>query len=113
MLLLGAVWFLCELLVRRFGLPIPGSILGLVAVVVALETRLISLRWVRRGAAGLLAHLMLFFVPAMLAVVNHRELMSATGLKLLLAILVGTPLVMIGTAAVVEIGFRLERVHER
>lgn len=105
--LLGLIWAVCEWTARRWSLPVPGSILGLAVVLLALESGMISLGWLRRGASGLLAHLMLFFVPAMLAVLNHRELISATGLKLLAAILVGTPLVMAGTAAVVEIGFRL------
>jgi len=46
-------------------------------------------------------------------VVNHRELISLTGLKLIIAVLIGTPLVMIGTAVVVEIGFRLQPIRER
>lgn len=105
--LLGGIWFACAVAAKAMKLPIPGSILGLVVLLLALETRVFSLHWFRRGASGLLSHLILFFVPAMLAVVNHRELFSATGLKLLAAVLIGTPIVMVGTAAVVEIGFRL------
>jgi len=105
--LLGGIWLACDAAARMLKLPVPGSILGLAVVLLALETRILSLHWFRRGASGLLSHLILFFVPAMLAVVNHRELFSGTGLKLLAAVLIGTPIVMIGTAAVVEIGFRL------
>lgn len=105
--MLGGIWLACDAAARMMKLPIPGSILGLALVLLALETQVLSLHWFRRGASGLLSHLILFFVPAMLAVVNHRELFSATGLKLLAAVLIGTPIVMIGTAVVVEMGFRI------
>jgi len=112
-LLFIAIWALGEAVVRQYSIPIPGSVLGMGALLAALELRWISVRWFRRGARGLLAHLLLFLTPAMLAVVNHRELISMTGLKLIVAVLIGTPLVMIGTAVVVEIGFRLQPIRER
>jgi holin-like protein len=111
-LLFCSIWWVCDLISRQVHSPLPGSILGLAILLLALEMRLFTAGWFRRGASKLLAHLILFFVPAMLAVVNHRELISSTGLKLLAAVLVGTPLVMIGTAAVVELGFRLGRRSE-
>ncbi|MGC3989211.1 MAG: CidA/LrgA family protein [Chthoniobacteraceae bacterium] len=105
-LALLVLWGLGNMLSRCFGWPIPGSIVGLFGLLFLLESGLVSLRWFRKGAARLLTHLVLFLVPAMLAVVNHRELLDATGFKLLAAILIGTPLVMLGTALVVEVGFR-------
>jgi holin-like protein len=112
-ILLGLIWLLCDQLTRALRLPLPGSVVGFGLLLLALETRLLSVAWLRRGATGLLAHLVLFFVPTMLAVVNHRELLSATGLKLLAVVLLGTPLVILGTAAVVEIGFRWEENRDR
>lgn len=109
----GLIWAGSDLAVRQWQLPIPSGVLGLAMLLLMLEAGIFSVGWFRRGAARLLAHLVLFFVPAMLAVVNHGELMSATGLKLLAAVLIGTPLVMLGTALVVEAGFRLARGHER
>ena len=108
-----AIWFLSDTLVKRLHLPIPGSIVGLFVLLLALESRLVSVAWFRRGASGLLGHLVLFLAPAMLAVVNHRELLSMTGVKLLAAVLIGTPLVMVGTAVVVEVGFRIQAYRER
>lgn len=102
-------WLACDTAAHMLGCPLPGSIVGLLLIVLALELRWIPLRWLRRGAAGLLANLMLFLVPAMLALVDHRELFSLVGAKLLTAILLSTLLVMIGTAVLVEVGFRLSR----
>jgi len=78
-------------------------------VLLALEMGWVSRESLQSGASSLLGNLVLFFVPAMLGVVEHRELVSIEGVKLLAAVLIGTPLVMIGTAAVVEVGFRLRK----
>lgn len=106
-LLLVVLWLAADRVVSAFQLPLPGSILGLFAVLVILETGLVSRAWFERGADSLLNHLMLFFVPAMLGLVDHRELLSVLGLKLLAAVLFGTLLVMVCTALVVEFGLRL------
>jgi holin-like protein len=100
-----AIWFASEMVRVRWHLPLPGSVIGFFLVWLLLETRALPAAWIERGADSLLNHLVLFFVPAMLALVGHPELLSFTGVKLLAAILVGTVIVMSGTALVVELGF--------
>lgn len=102
-----AIWAVADASRGWLGLPLPGSVIGLFAVWLLLEFRVIPLSSVEQGADSLLNHLVLFFVPAMLALVGHPELLSLTGVKLFAAILLGTVIVMCGTAVVVEIGFRL------
>ncbi len=75
-----------------------------------LERKILPLDWLEHGADGLLNHLMLFFVPAMLALVDHPELLSPLGLKLVAAVVISTIIVMVGTACVVELGFRIRHV---
>lgn len=101
------VWWLAQTLTQALGLPIPGSLIGLLALWLLLERGVLRLGWLERGADGLLNHLMLFFVPAMLALVDHPEFLSLLGVKLIVAVLLGTVIVMSGTAFVVELGFRL------
>ncbi|EIP96761.1 putative effector of murein hydrolase LrgA [Opitutaceae bacterium TAV1] len=110
---LFVLWWLCEQAVRALGVPVPGAIIGLALLLALLASGRFPQTWVRRGATGLLDHLMLFFVPAMLALLDHRELFSLTGLKLLGVVMVGTLLVMTGTATVVELSLRrrLKRDH--
>ncbi|WP_233256671.1 CidA/LrgA family protein [Opitutus sp. ER46] len=100
-------------LTRALGLGVPGSVVGLFILLALLFSGIVPSHWLNRGASGLLDHLMLFFVPAMLGLVDHPELVGPLGFKLLLAVLVGTPAVMIGTALVVEAGFRLRNRHAR
>jgi holin-like protein len=91
---------------RLAGIPVPGSFIGLLALLGLLLTGAVEPRLVERGAAWLLAEMLLFFVPAVVAVLAHPEFLGLTGLKVLLVILVSTVMVMLATAATVELGMR-------
>jgi len=100
-------WLLGEAVSRWSGLPIPGGIFGMVMVLVLLASRRLSHASLRQGANWFIAEMLLFFVPAVLAVLDHREFLGLLGLKILSVILLGTVVVMSVTALVVDLGFRL------
>lgn len=81
-----------EVVSRGLGLPVPGPVVGMVALVAAfaLSPRLAAL--VRPVAQGLLAHLSLLFVPAGVGVVAHLDILRAAGPALLAALVVSTVL---------------------
>ena len=101
--LLMMFWLLGNQLARALGLPLPGGVIGLLLALGLLLTRRMSPATMRRGAEWLLADMLLFFIPATLAVLEHPEFLGWLGLKILLAILGGTALVMIVTAVTVEL----------
>jgi len=104
--LIFAFWLAGEFLVRVFGLPIPGGIAGMLIVLVLLSSRRLSLGCMRRGANWFLADMLLFFIPAILAVLDHREFLGLLGLKILAVILTGTGIVMAVTALCVDLFYR-------
>lgn len=110
-LLVLGLWWAADGLVRLTGLPLPGSILGLFVLLALLGTGVLPARWLKRGAGLLLGHLMLFFVPPMLALLEHPELLSLTGLKLLGVIFLGTLLVMSVTALLIDAMMRRAARH--
>ncbi len=63
----------------------------------------------RRGADWLLAEMLLFFIPAVMAVWEHLPLLQAEGGRILLVILAGTALVMLTTAVLVDLMFHWNR----
>lgn len=107
--LVVVIWWGCDVAVRALGLPVPAGVIGLALLLAALISGKVPAGWFRRGTTGLLDHMLLFFVPACMALLDHPELLGATGLKLLLVIAVGTVLVMTGTALTVEACFRWSR----
>lgn len=107
-----AFWLTGEAIVRVAGLPVPGAIVGLALVLALLASHSISLASMRRGANWLLAEMLLFFVPAVLAVIDHGELLGLVGLKILVVILAGTAAVMGVTAFTVDLAYRWRSRHE-
>jgi holin-like protein len=105
--LIVLLWLAGEAVSRSAGLPIPGSVIGMIALLGLLVTGTIGLSTMRRGAYFLLADMLLFFVPAVLAVLDHSEFIGVVGLKILAVILAGTLTVMCVTALAVDLGYRL------
>ncbi len=110
---LGGFWILGEALSRKLALPVPGGILGLFGVLALLAGGWIRPASVRRGARWLLAEMLLFFVPAVMAVLDHREFLGVLGLKLLAVVVLGTITVMGTTALTMDACFHWEARRAR
>lgn len=78
-------------------LPIPGSVIGLVLLFLALYLRIISLKAVDVGAKLLTAELLLFFIPSAVGIMNYPDLFGIVGIKLIIIIFISTVFVMMGT----------------
>ena len=98
-----AFWLAGEGLVKTTRLPVPGGVIGMLAVLLLLGTKRLSILSMRRGAEWFINDMVLFFVPAVLAVMDHRELLGLVGLKVLGIILGSTLSVMGMTGLTVEL----------
>lgn len=83
-------------------LPIPGSIIGLVLLFLALKFNIIKLEWVDLGAGLLTGELALFFIPSAVGVIQYDQIFGVVGIKLVTVIILSTILVMICTGAVAD-----------
>ncbi|WKK17078.1 CidA/LrgA family protein [Achromobacter insolitus] len=100
-----------QALAKVLGLPVPGGVIGMALVLFLLATRRLRVRNVHRGASWLLGEMLLFFVPAVMSLLDHREFLGLLGLKLLAVILLGTALVMTGTALTIDLCYRWMNRH--
>ena len=87
-------------------LPVPGGIVGLILVLGLLASGKLQVQAVRRGANWLLGEMLLFFVPAVMSLLDHHEFLGMLGLKVLATIVAGTAMVMVGTALTIDLGYR-------
>ncbi|OYY12972.1 MAG: CidA/LrgA family protein, partial [Rhizobiales bacterium 35-68-8] len=110
-LLLAAFWLAGDLIVRSLALPVPGGVVGMAVLLGLLALGWLDLRSVRLGAYWLLAEMLLFFVPAVIAVIDHQEFLSPLGLKIGFVILAGTMMVMMTTALTVDLLYRWRMRH--
>jgi holin-like protein len=104
--LLLAFWLAGHSVVKLAGLPVPGGVVGMLMVLLLFATRRLSVLSIRRGAEWFISDMVLFFVPAVLAVLDHRELLGFVGLKVL-AVIVGSTLAVMGvTGLTVDLCYR-------
>ena len=89
---------------RGGGLPLPrpANIVGMLLLLALIVTRIVPLNWVKAGSRWLLAEMLLFFIPAVVAVVNYGDLLRVDGWRICVVIGVSTLLVLASTAWVVD-----------
>jgi holin-like protein len=79
-----------EVLAHLLDLPVPGPVLGMVLLLLALELRLPVRNELRSTSGGLLANLSLLYVPAGVGIVQHLPRLAAEWRALVAALLVST-----------------------
>lgn len=93
-----------EVVARGLGLPVPGPVLGMAAMlgVLWLRDRFSPpvLAGVEPAGRFLLAHLSLLFVPAGVGVVGNLEVLAGQGVALAVALVVSTVLTLVVSVAV-------------
>jgi holin-like protein len=90
----GLAWLLAlqslgEIVSRGLHLPVPGPVVGMGLLVLALQWEPVR-RPVEVAAGFLLSHLSLLFVPVGVGVMSHWALVSQFGGRMLLVIVVST-----------------------
>ncbi|TXY06554.1 CidA/LrgA family protein [Vibrio mimicus] len=111
--LLSLIWFFSDWLVNQFHLPLPANLTGMLLLLLLVMLKVVNVEWFRRGASWLLAEMLLFFVPAVVAVVNYQDLMRQEGMKIGVVLVASTILVIASTAWIVDKMHRVELVLAR
>lgn len=102
----GLTWLLAmqslgELLSRGFHLPIPGPVIGMLLLLLALRWPKVRLP-VASCAGFLLSHLSLLFVPVGVGVMTHLGLLAQYGVRMLAVIVLSTWVGLATTALVLR-----------
>ncbi|MDN8601592.1 CidA/LrgA family protein [Citrobacter sp. S2-9] len=107
-LLYAGLFVFAQYLVAWLHLPLPANLVGMVLMLALIVCRVIPLKWVRAGAHWLLAEMLLFFIPAVVAVVNYTQLLLVDGWRIFAVIAISTLMVLGTTAWVVDKVYRYE-----
>ena len=76
-------------------LPIPGNVIGMLLLTMALHFKLVRLEDIRSVAEGLLKYLALFFVPPGVGLIVYFDLIKQEWLAIVLANVVSTVAVLL------------------
>ncbi|HFF2069491.1 TPA: CidA/LrgA family protein [Pseudomonas aeruginosa] len=107
-----AFWLAGGWLAKAIGLPLPGGVVGLAALLLLFASGLLRPAWLQAGAGLLLAEMLLFFIPALMSLLDYGALLRSEGWRILLVIMLSTLLVMLVTAVSVEWMCRWRARHE-
>jgi holin-like protein len=114
LLQIGAIvglWWLCDLLARQLMLAVPGGVIGMIVLLAFLASGRLRASTLGKGADSLIAEMLLFFVPAVMVLIDMPQMLGWLGLKLLIAVVAGTGIVMLTTAFTVHTVMQWGRSH--
>jgi holin-like protein len=99
-----------ETVTYTLGLPIPGPVIGLVALLATLALQPGLLARIKPTSTTLLSHLSLLFVPAGVGVMVHFARLEDEGVAIVVAIVGSTVLAIVATAATAALLMRRAKV---
>lgn len=112
LVVLLAIYFLGCQLVVWLAWPIPGGVVGLGLLLATFASGLIKPAALQLGAGVLMAEMLLFFIPALMSLLDYGGLVRNDGWRILLVIGLSTLAVMLVTAFTVEWMCRWRLRHE-
>ena len=89
-------------LVTWLDLPVPGSIVGMVLLFLALVSGVCKLKWVEAAARLHIKHITLLFIPFIVGVWHFAGIFRVEGIKLVIILAVSSLVVLLVTGFIAE-----------
>lgn len=84
------------------GWPIPAGVIGLALLLLLFASGRVKPAALQLGAGWLMAEMLLFFIPALMSLLDYGAMLRQDGWRILLVIMCSTLMVMLATAFTVE-----------
>lgn len=112
LVVLLAIYLLGTQLAVWLAWPVPGGVVGLGLLLATFATGLVKPAALQLGTGVLMAEMLLFFIPALMSLLDYGGLLRSEGWRILLVIGLSTLAVMLVTAFTVEWVCRWRLRHE-
>ncbi|MBV4412085.1 CidA/LrgA family protein [Enterobacteriaceae bacterium YMB-R22] len=96
------IFIIAGQLVDYFSIPLPANIIGMLLLFIMIIIGLLPVKFVKQGATFLLSEMLLFFVPAVVAIINYFDILEKEGIRIIAVIALSTIIVLATTAWVVD-----------
>jgi holin-like protein len=103
LLIILIIYFLGSMLQLEFNIPVPGTVLGLLILFIALYSGLIKIEMIEEVSAFLLANMSLLFIPAGVGLMISLNILSGKWVAFITILVISTTLVFIVTAYTVKL----------
>lgn len=97
------ICFIGEGLHRFLNIPIPGNVMGMLLLLIALSTGVIKLKAIEEVSEFLLSHLAFFFVPAGVGILACLDVIKGSFFSIITIVLVSTIVVMAVTGITIQV----------
>ncbi|OGX78977.1 LrgA family protein [Exiguobacterium sp. SH31] len=87
-------------IVAVLALKVPGSVIGMVLLLLLLMTKIIRVEWIEDSAGFLTKHLAFFFIPIAVGLMSYSSLLKEEGVPLFLALIISMTIGLVVTAVV-------------
>ncbi len=91
-----------DILARVVDIPIPGSVIGMMLLLIALSAGMIKIQSLEQISEFLLSNLAFFFIPAGVGLINVISTVQTDVIKILAIVILSTSFVMITTGWTVQ-----------
>lgn len=91
-----------DILARVVDIPIPGSVLGMLLLLIALSAGMIKIQSLEQISTFLLSNLAFFFIPAGVGLMNVMGTVQTDLVKILAVVILSTILVLVTTGWTVQ-----------
>ncbi|CAH2214053.1 CidA/LrgA family protein [Tepidibacter aestuarii] len=103
---LGIILFICllgEVISNFLAFPLPGSIIGMILLFIALSTGIIELYMIADISKFLLNNLAFFFIPAGVGLISSLDILKGQWFILFFISIISTILVILTTGTTIQI----------
>ncbi|WP_406661644.1 CidA/LrgA family protein [Methanolobus sp. ZRKC3] len=104
--------FLGDFLHSSLNLPIPGNVMGMLALLVFLLTGIVKLPMIEETTNFMLKHLSFFFVPAGVALITCFTLLEGKWAALIFISFVSTVIIAVVTGMTIQIMMRRRQAND-
>ncbi|HHY21883.1 MAG TPA: CidA/LrgA family holin-like protein [Bacilli bacterium] len=107
------LYFIGVTIQKTFDLFMPGSMIGMLILLLLLSTKVVKVKWIEEGTAFLLRHMPLVFLPVTVGILSFLDVFSGKGFLLIVVALISTYMVMIASGWVSQkLAVRKERDYD-
>lgn len=102
MLIILATYFIGQIIQVLFGLPVPGSVIGLILLFIALEKEIIKPEMIEDTCEFLLSNMSFLFIPAGVGLLTSLNVLKGHWVGFMAILIFSTVIVWVITVSVVK-----------